>query len=247
MAWLTKRGNVFHLGFRYSGRIFRTSLKTTEQRVANAAVSRVDENLRLVETGRLELPSDTRELPTYLLSDGRLKAKPALPRLTSISEVFVAYRDAMSNGSMESNSLSTIKIHIAHLNRILDRDRPIDSLMFGDVQSYVDSRSKEKGRRDGKLSPSTVRIEIATLRAAWSWALLSNHVSSPFPGKGVRFPKSEEKPRFQTWKEIERQINRGGLNDNEQAELWDCLFLSLPEITDLLSLASLRSRHGFIQ
>ena len=40
MAWLTRRGDVFHLGFRYSGRIFRTSLKTTERRVANAAVTR---------------------------------------------------------------------------------------------------------------------------------------------------------------------------------------------------------------
>lgn len=53
MAWLAKRGDVFHLGFRYSGEIFRTSLRTTDQTTAKAAVSRVDENLRLVETGRV--------------------------------------------------------------------------------------------------------------------------------------------------------------------------------------------------
>ena len=56
MAWLTQRGQVFHLGFRYSGRVFHASLKTADQRVTSAAVSRVDENLRLVETGRLTIP-----------------------------------------------------------------------------------------------------------------------------------------------------------------------------------------------
>lgn len=34
MAWLTKRGEMFHLGFRYSGRVFRTSLKTADKRIA---------------------------------------------------------------------------------------------------------------------------------------------------------------------------------------------------------------------
>ncbi|MDA0808490.1 MAG: hypothetical protein O2945_17900 [Planctomycetota bacterium] len=100
MAWLTKRGNVFHLGFRYSGRIFRTSLRTTNQRIANAAVSRVDENIRLVETGWLAIPADTRELATFLLSDGKLSEKPALPTVTSLSDIFTAYRHAMSNGSI---------------------------------------------------------------------------------------------------------------------------------------------------
>ena len=65
MAWLPQRGNVFHLGFRHSERVFRVSLKTADQRAASAAVSRVDENLRLVEMGRLALPPGTRELATF--------------------------------------------------------------------------------------------------------------------------------------------------------------------------------------
>ena len=44
-----------------------------------------------------------------------------------------------------------------------------------------------------------------------------------------------EKPPFQTWQEIERKINRGGLTGAEQADLWDCLFLTLPEIAELLA------------
>ena len=154
MAWLTKRGNVFHLGFRYSDRIFRTSLKTTERRVANAAVSRVDENLRLVETGRLELPSDTRELPTFLLSDGKLNEKPTLSCVTSFSEVFGVYLAAMSNGSMESNSLDTIKIHTNHLRRILGSELSIKvlSLPISRSMSTCDQR-----RRAGETRNSVQR------------------------------------------------------------------------------------------
>lgn len=246
MAWLTKRGKVFHLGFRYSGRIFRTSLGTTNQRIANAAVSRVDENIRLVETGRLAIPTDTRELATYLLSDGKLREKPALPNVVSLSEVFDAYRIAMSDGSMETNSLATIKIHTNHLQRILGSELSIKSLSFADLQSYVDKRSKEKGRRNKKLSPTTIKKEVATLRVIWSWAQKHQYVTDPFPGKGLRFRKTEEKPRFQTWDEIEYQIKRGNLDDDEQAELWDCLFLTLSEITELLSCASKLARHRFI-
>jgi len=246
MAWLTRRGNVFHLGFRYSERVFRVSLKTADQRVASAAVSRVDENLRLVETGRLTIPADTRRLATFLLSDGKLSDKPALPILVSLSGVFGAYCNAMSDGSMESNSLATIRIHTNHLQRILGSELAIKSLSFADLQSYVDKRSKAKGRRGKKLSPTTIKKEIASLRVIWSWAQKHNYVIDPFPGKGLRFQKTEEKPRFQTWVEIEHQIKRGGLDDGEQAELWDCLFLTLSEITELLSCTHELARHRFL-
>lgn len=119
MAWLIKRGNVFHLGFRYSGRVFRTLLKTTDRRTANAAVSRIDENIRLMESGRLTLPDETADLATFLLSDGKLTARPELPTVTSLNDLFAAYQKAMSNGSMEENSLGTIDIHMGHLRRVL--------------------------------------------------------------------------------------------------------------------------------
>ncbi len=247
MAWLIKRGTVFHLGFRYSGKVFRTSLKTVNQRAATAAVSRVDENIRLVETGRLALPDDTQDLATFFLSDGKLNRKPTLTKnVTTCSELFDAYRQAMSNGSMESNTLATIKIHANHLERVLGNERSMKSLSFADLQRYADERSRQKGRRDKNVSPTTIKKEVATLRAIWSWALRHDHVTKPFPGKGLRFRKTEEKPRFQTWKEIEHQIGREALDDSEQDELWDCLFLTLPEITELLSCVSQQSRHNVI-
>ena len=55
-----------------------------------------------------------------------------------------------------------------------------------------------------------------------------------FPRKGLRLPKTSEKPPFQTWQEIDRQIERGGLTDAQQEELWSCLYLTLQEIDQLL-------------
>lgn len=65
----------FHLCFRFGGRRFKRSLHTKHQRKADAAASHVEENIRLVGEGLLELPSDV-DVPTFLLSDGKLAEKP---------------------------------------------------------------------------------------------------------------------------------------------------------------------------
>jgi hypothetical protein len=47
------------------------------------------------------------------------------------------------------------------------------------------------------------------MHSIWSWAQKHDYVSDTFAGKGLRFRKTEEKPRFQTWHEIDYQIKRG--------------------------------------
>lgn len=70
MAWIEKRGKTWHIKFRYSNRHFGKSLKTTSDREANASLARLEENLRLMERGVLELPQGA-DLTTFLLSDGK--------------------------------------------------------------------------------------------------------------------------------------------------------------------------------
>jgi integrase len=60
------------------------------------------------------------------------------------------------------------------------------------------------------------------------------------------YPKTVEKPPFQTREEIERKIGRGGLRTGEEAELWDSLFLTLGEIDELLQHVERTARHKFI-
>src|SRR5262249_34165561 len=118
-------------------------------------------------------------------------------------------------------------------------------LTLGKLQEHVDRRAKQKGIRKRSLSPTTMRKEMASLRAVWNWAVQMDLVTGLFPSRGLRYPKADEKPPFQTWEEIERQIARGaGLA--EQRDLWDCLFLTLPEVDELLRFVKANARHPFL-
>ena len=46
--------------------------------------------------------------------------------------------------------------------------------------------------------------------------------------------KNRQRPPFQTIVQIKRRIARGSLSSAEQEDLWDCLFLTLPEVEALL-------------
>ena len=59
----------------------------------------------------------------------------------------------------------------------------------------------------------------------------------------LRFPKTEDKSPFQTWAEIERQLELGGRSETEQAELWEGLYLSAHEIEQVLDFAEQSARH----
>ena len=74
----------------------------------------------------------------------------------------------------------------------------------------------------------------------------NGHLESAPEKKTIRYPKGKEKPPFQTWQEIEKRIGRGGLSENEVADLWECLFLNTSEVANLLKHVNLNSRHGFI-
>lgn len=57
MAWLEiAPSGVFQIGFRIGERKLKRSLRTNDRKEAEAARSRMDENIRLLERGRLTLP-----------------------------------------------------------------------------------------------------------------------------------------------------------------------------------------------
>ncbi len=70
-----------------------------------------------------------------------------------------------------------------------------------------------------RLSAATIKKEIVTLRTAWNWAEKMTLVAGRFPYHGLRYPKSDEKPPFQTIEEIKRRIAAGGLTAAQEKEL----------------------------
>lgn len=77
MAWLERHptSGRFHLCVRWNGKRKRRSLSTDDTKAAEAIRLCLEENVALLERGRLELPPAA-DIMTFLLSDGKLAASP---------------------------------------------------------------------------------------------------------------------------------------------------------------------------
>lgn len=244
MGWVEQRGKKFRLSFRYGGRMFRHSLGVETQKEADESLAVVERNLRLLEQGILELPRGA-DLPLFLLSGGKLTAKPEVVDVVTLGGLVGLYLGAHA-GAQESNTIYTARIHAAHLKKTLGDDFAVQNLATSDLQAHVERRSKAKGRGGKPLSPTTIKKEIASFSGIWSWAVRMGHLTGPFPNKGLVYPKTAEKPPFQTRAEIEEQLKRGGLKDEEKRELWNSLFLTLPEVSEFLEFVRESARHDWI-
>lgn len=234
----------FHLHFRFGGHRFKRSLRTKHERKANAVASHVEENIRLIGEGRLNLPDDV-DVPTFLLSDGKLSAKPKVSNNIKLGLLFDEYTARTPDGALEASSIATFRTHMRHVARILGANTLLRSVRTSDLQLYVTTRSKEKGRR-GNVSPVTIRKELATFGSLWNWAIPLDLTAGEFPRKGIVFGKHEDKPPFQTWKQIQGQIKRDGLNDYQAEPLWESLYLGTKEIAELLEHIRENSDYSFL-
>lgn len=247
MAWLEKRNGRFRVSFRYGGKKYHHELETEEEREASAQVGRVEENLILMGRGKLVPPEDG-NLALYLLSDGKINEKPKVPESISLGHFFRRYTDEFTKGAKESNTRYTESIHVSHLERLIGSRTGIRSITVETLQKYVDDRAKEK-RRDGKvISHRTIQKEIGSFSSIWNrWGVPQGIVTGPAPTKGLVFTKGRGRQPFQTWKQIEQRIKRGGLSPDEEEKLWEGLFLSLAEIDALLGHVKKGSaRFGFV-
>jgi integrase len=246
MAWLEqKKSGTFHLIFRLGDEKFRRSLKTKCSREASARHLRVEENLRLVDAGRLQIP-DNADLVTFLLSDGKLNQQARAPKRTRIGKLYQQYIDNLPEDSMEDNSLYTASIHMQHFVRNLPTNLELRDLTTADLQTYINTRARQAGRFGKSISAITIRKEIATLRSIWNWAKSQDYVSHSLPTFGLKYPKLDEKPPFRTREEIELEIEIGELSDEEQLELWHCLYLKAEEISEILSIIEQSSQYCYL-
>ncbi|WP_165253479.1 tyrosine-type recombinase/integrase [Paludisphaera soli] len=244
MASLEERSGRFRVIFRHGGRKFQHSLGTRDRREAEACLVRLEENLRLLERGRLTPPPGA-DLPLFLLSDGKLASRAEAARALTLAELFDRYLSTR-RGVLEDVTLATIGTHLGHLTTTLGAMLTVESLTASDLQRHIERRTNAKGVRGRPLSPTTMKKEISSFSAVWTWANQMGLVAIPFPSKGLAFPKSGEKPSFQTRAEIERQIERGRLAPRDQDDLWACLYLTLPEVEEVLEHVRSTARHAFI-
>lgn len=147
MASLELRSDRFRIVFRIGGKKLHASLKTTDRKEAEGCLARLEENLRLVERGRLIPPPDA-DIPTFLLSDGQVAERFHLPeqeQALTLEAIVRRYVEVHSNGVMEENSLQTVEMHLRHFSDTLGAAFDINQLKQENLQAHIDRRAKKKG------------------------------------------------------------------------------------------------------
>ncbi|MFO0842377.1 MAG: tyrosine-type recombinase/integrase [Gemmataceae bacterium] len=247
MASVWKKGEHFYCQFLWHGRRRNFPLGEVTREDAERTAEVVGGVLDRVKRGEIRV-ADGADVVTFVRH--RLAAlhgegdAPAAPLPTSPAGTLGALRDRYvlthSNGTIEANSLATVRMHLNHFCRALGEKFPLDRLTAAELQAHVDRRA------GAGLSPATLRKEVATFRAAWNWGGPMGLTRGAFPSRGLRYPKGEEKPPFQTFDEIARALAPGGLRGRKAAELWEALYLQPPEIKELLEVVKARAAHPWV-
>lgn len=245
MASLEKRAGGYRVVFRYAGRKYSRSLFTTQLTAARATVARLEDNLRRLELGVLSPPAGV-DLCDFLLSDGRVIEKPKPSLVPTLSRLCDYYFEQLPNGALEQSTLYGMRIHVRHLKRILGRNLATESLTAEALQSYINKRSRQKTRAKRPISPATVKKEIVTLRTIWNSAKNLGRLETPFPSRGLKYPKLEAKLPFRTLAEVEARIARGKLPLGYEEKLLEAVFLSIDEIEELLAHVKRVAKRPFI-
>ncbi|OAI40502.1 recombinase XerD [Planctomycetaceae bacterium SCGC AG-212-D15] len=241
MATLQERNGSYRILFVYQGKRHAFTVGKVSTEEAETKAGQVDYLLLRLKQGYESLPTGM-GIVTFMELDGK-PPKPAPEPKTEVQEVPAEkltlgslrdqYLATHSNGTLEQTTLDGVELHFKHLLATLGPGFSVSALSVADLQRHVDRRARKKGTKGKRLSPATIKKEIVTLRTAWNWAVKHKFLSVAFSSDGLRYPKSDEKPDFMTWAEIERRL-LPGVTEAERDELWDCLFLTEPEIEGLL-------------
>ncbi|MFO0792426.1 MAG: hypothetical protein U0805_23440, partial [Pirellulales bacterium] len=100
MAWLNfdEASGNFRVGFRFDGQQFKRSLKTADRREAEALRGRIDDTIRLIERGRLELPPDV-DPATFILSDGKRSGEKERRERLTLEQLIDRYQAELPEGT----------------------------------------------------------------------------------------------------------------------------------------------------
>jgi integrase len=242
MAWseLSPSG-VYHVGVRLGGRKFTRSLKTEDEGAAISAVACIEENLRLIERGRLEIPNGA-DVLSFLLSNGKV-AGPVAIQFVTLGGLFERYFAGLPEGNLEESTMETMKVHRRSLESHFGKKKNLHAIDLDAVQGYIDKRSRDRGLC-GPLSPVTIRKEIVTLRTIWNWAKQRKIVHDDFPARGLKYPKGKEKPPYMPFEDVQKRTR--GMEAEDAAELWEAVFLVRRELDDLLGYVERTAEHDYL-
>ncbi len=247
MAALQNRNGSYRVFFEFQRKQRVFTIGRVGEDEATAKAAQIDYLLLRLKQNLIELPAGV-GIVEFMKNDGKI---PLTTETLPDREVLTlrAFRDRYLDThrpSLEARTVDGIELHFKHLLRVLGEGFPIPELRLANLQEYADARAKAKGHSGKRLSPATIKKEIISLRTAWNWGEKMGFVSGRFPNDGLRYPKGEEKPVFQTRQQIERQIAAGRLTQHQKLELWHALYLQTPEIEEALEVVRQNANHPWI-
>jgi integrase len=228
MAGVRKKGDAYYCTFRFQGRRYYFTAGKLSEDQARAKATEVDETLDLLERGRLAVPEGV-SLEDFVASGGKVPVVSARPETVTARQLFDHYLATHANGTIEANSLGTARTHLNQVADTIGERFRVQSLTLLKLQEHVDRRRKRG------VSPVTLKKELATLRACWNWATHGGLLKGSFPGRGLRFPKEDEKEPFRTLAEIEAIVAAEHPDDARLGTLWEALYLTRPEVEEFLA------------
>jgi integrase len=241
MAWIEQRCQRFRLAFRFNDEKHTVNLKSANRKDAEACKARLEDNLRLVERGRLVVPPGA-DLGLFLMTDGKLERPVAIVRVPTLAALFANYQTNFTAGAKEAITRRMEDVHIKHLTRIIGGKTPVSDVTAGTIQTFIDARSRET--YNGHLiKPKSVKKVVATLRFVWNWSFRQGYVPMKCPAGETVYAKEKQPEPFRTYAQIKAIISRGnGFTQRRLRELWDGLFLDPAEVAEVLEIVRRKTR-----
>lgn len=141
-------------------REYKRSLKTKDPRVAESILGRVEETLRLLEQGRIEVPEGA-DLGCFVLADGKVAGQAPEAKIRTLGDPLDIYTTTYPAVAKEESTTRTEQTHFSHLRRHLGAKTPVRSLGASHLQGYIGERLKDKWR-GRTIGSSTIKNEIDT-------------------------------------------------------------------------------------
>lgn len=234
MAALQHRNGTYRILLRFQGKQFTYPVGQVSEQDAQVALNKVEHWLGRLKA-RLVNPPPADQIIEFIQNDGVLpehyQPPPEAFLLSQLRDDYLKLHTSV----LDARTIADMKGHWKHLGRLLDLATATETVNMATLQKYVMDRVTEG------VEAATAKKEIVTLRTCWNWAGRMELLKAPFPNKGLRFPKGEEKPPFMTFAEVEARIAAG-----EPESLWESVFLTRPEIDELLATVKAKASHPWI-
>ena len=165
MASIQQKGDAFYCQFCFKGKRHTVTVGKVSRQEADAFARKVDYFLLRIKQRLLTLPPGT-TICEFILQDGKV-AEPvaAVTEKLTFAHLKEKYLETQRHGSMEENSLATVTMHLNHFEATPGAKIVLQEISAADLQQHVNKRAQKK-YRGKKLSPATLRAEMASFRAA---------------------------------------------------------------------------------